>query len=130
MTYCGETWCSECGALVRKESPESITREIVAALNGKKVIVLAPIFFEAENRTEVLTQLVKAGFYRAWINHEVVDLKETDTSGSTSLELVITRIRVDDDRLPQITEAIEQAFEIAKGNVNVLEEHAAEGGDA
>src|SRR5437762_11651491 len=49
MTYCGETWCSECGALVRKESPESITREIVAALNAKKVIVLAPIFFEAEN---------------------------------------------------------------------------------
>src|SRR5207248_1377947 len=128
MTYCGETWCPDCGVRVRKETPQSITSEIASSLAGKRVVVLAPIFFEAENRTEVLTQLVKAGFYRAWINHEVVDLKETDTSGSTSLELVITRMRVDDDRLPQITEAIEQAFEIAKGNVNVLEEHAAEGG--
>jgi excinuclease ABC subunit A len=128
MTYCGETWCPDCSVRVRKETPQSITAEIASSLAGKRVVVLAPIFFEAENRTEVLTQLVKAGFYRAWINHEVVDLKETDTSGSTSLELVITRMRVDDERLSQITEAIEQAFEIAKGNVNVLEEHAAEGG--
>src|SRR6185436_2520187 len=89
---------------------------------GKRVVVLAPVFFEPENRNEVLTQLVKAGFYRAWINHEVVDLKETDTSGSSSLELVITRMRVDQERLSQITEAIEQAFEISKGDVNVLEE--------
>jgi excinuclease ABC subunit A len=122
MTYCGETWCPDCGVRVRKETPQSITAEIASSLAGKRVVVLAPIFFEAENRTEVLTQLVKAGFYRAWINHEVVDLKETDTTGSTSLELVITRVRVDDERLSQITEAIEQAFEIAKGNVNVLEE--------
>ena len=122
MTYCGETWCPDCHVLVRKETPQSITNEIAQSLAGKRVIVLAPIFFEAENRGEVLTQLVKAGFYRAWINHEVVDLKEHDTSGSTSLELVITRMRVDADRVTQITEAIEQAFEIAKGNVNVLEE--------
>jgi len=122
MTYCGETWCPDCGVLVRKETPQSITNEILASLAGKRVVVLAPIFFEAENRTEVLTQLVKAGFYRAWIDREVKDLKETDTSGSTSLELVITRMRVEAERVSQITEAIEQAFEIAKGNVNVLEE--------
>src|SRR5436305_5110206 len=130
MTYCGETWCPDCGVRVRKETPQSITAEIASSLAGKRVVVLAPIFFEAENRTEVLTQLVKAGFYRAWINHEVIDLKETDTSGSSSLELVITRLRVDNERLSQMTEAIEQAFEIAKGNVNVLEEHVAEGGGA
>ena len=130
MTYCGETWCPDCGARVRKETPQSITAEIASSLAGKRVVVLAPIFFEAENRAEVLTQLVKAGFYRAWINHEVVDLKETDTSGSTSLELVITRMRVDADRESQITEAIEQAFEIAKGNVNVLEEWSGSSRDA
>jgi len=126
MTYCGETWCSDCAIKVRKENPQSITNEIAASLPGKRIVVLAPVFFEAENRTEVLTQLVKAGYYRAWVNGEVIDLKETDTSGSTSLELVITRMRVDSDRLGQITEAIEQAFEIAKGNVNVLEDHEGE----
>jgi len=122
MTYCGETKCADCGVLVRKESPESITAAIAETLTGKRVVILAPVFFHAENRGEVLMQLIKAGYYRAWINGEVCDLKETDTSGTTSLELVITRMRVETEKLGQITEAIEQAFEISKGTVNVLEE--------
>ncbi|MEK6375722.1 MAG: excinuclease ABC subunit UvrA [Acidobacteriota bacterium] len=122
MTYCGETKCDDCGVLVRKESPESITAAIAATLDAKRVVILAPVFFHAENRGEVLMQLIKAGYYRAWIGGEVCDLKETDTSGTTSLELVITRMRVEEAKLGQITEAIEQAFEISKGTVNVLEE--------
>ncbi|MEA2326554.1 MAG: excinuclease subunit, partial [Thermoanaerobaculia bacterium] len=107
---------------VRRETPESITAAITSSLEGKRVVVLAPIFFEKENRGEVLTQLVKAGFYRAWIGGEIRDLNETDTSDSTSLELVINRLRVDPERSGQITEAIEQAFEVSKGNVNLLED--------
>jgi excinuclease ABC subunit A len=122
MTYCGETKCADCGVVVRKETPESITNAIADTLTGKRVVILAPVFFHAENRGEVLMQLIKAGYYRVWINGEVCDLKETDTSGTTSLELVITRMRVEAEKLTQITEAIEQAFEISKGTVNVLEE--------
>jgi len=124
MTYCGETWCPECRVVVRRESPESITAEIAESLNGKRVVILAPIFFETANRAEVLTQLVKAGYFRAWMEGEVRDLKETDTTAFTSLELVITRLRVDRGNTGAITEAIEQAFEISKGTVNVLEDSA------
>ncbi|HEY4642359.1 MAG TPA: excinuclease ABC subunit UvrA [Thermoanaerobaculia bacterium] len=122
MTYCGETWCADCQTKVRKESPESITREIASTLADKRVVVLAPVFFEAANRSEVLVQLIKAGYFRAWINGAVADLKEVETDGFTSLEIVITRLRVDEEKRLQITEAIEQAFEISKGTVNVLEE--------
>jgi excinuclease ABC subunit A len=122
MTYCGETACADCGVLVRKESPESITNAIADTLHGKRVVVLAPIFFNTENRVEVIKQLVKAGYYRAWVGGEVINLMETDVSGSSSLELVITRLRIDREKLSPITEAIEQAFEVSKGTVNVLEE--------
>src|SRR5436309_8513779 len=122
MTYAGETICPDCQVMVRRETPESITSAITSSLEGKRVVVLAPIFFEKENRGEVLTQLVKAGYYRAWIGGEIRDLNETDTSESTSLELVINRLRVDPERSGQITEAIEQAFEVSKGNVNLLED--------
>ena len=121
MTYAGETWCPDCAVRVRKESPESITSEIASTLKGKRIVVLAPIFFEAENRAIVLDQLMKGGFYRAWVDNEVVDLNTMDLSRSTALELVINRLRVEEDRLTQITEAIEQAFEVSKGTVNVLE---------
>jgi excinuclease ABC subunit A len=123
MTYCGETWCPDCGVTVRKENPESITTQIVEALHGRRAVVLAPVFFDASHREIVVEQLVKAGFYRAWVNGEVRDLNELDTTSFTSFEMVITRLRVEGERRTQITEAIEQAFEVSKGNVNVLEEH-------
>jgi excinuclease ABC subunit A len=122
MTYCGETFCPDCQVKVRKESPESITTEIAGAVTGKRVVVLAPIFFTAENRPIVLEQLLKGGFYRAWINGAIADLKEIDTSGVTSLEIVINRLKIDDERRGQLAEAIEQAFEVSKGTVNILEE--------
>src|SRR5712691_3628413 len=122
MTYCGETWCPDCGSRVRKDTPESITATIADSLSGRKVVVLAPIFFDAMNREEVLKQLMKGGFFRAWIDGAVADLKKVDTSGFTSLELVINRMRVDAGKPSQVTEAIEQAFELSKGTVNVLEE--------
>jgi excinuclease ABC subunit A len=126
MTYCGETWCPDCGVVVRKENPESITNQILATLAGKRAVVLAPVFFEASHRQLVVEQLVKAGFYRIWLGGEVRDLNDVDMSGFTSVELVITRLKVDAERRTQITEAIEQAFELSKGNVNVLAEHPGE----
>ncbi len=123
MTYCGETTCPDCTVLVRKESPESITTTIAEQLEGKRVVVLAPIFFDATNRDEVLRQLIKAGYFRIWVDAEVRDIKEVDLTSSTSLELVITRARINPEKRSQITEAIEQAFEVSKGSVNVLEEN-------
>ncbi len=126
MTYCGETVCPDCKVVVRKETPESITRAIEETLAGKRIVVLAPIFFESDNRDEVLKQLAKTGFYRAWIGGEVCDLNETDVGEVTSLELVINRLRVEESRRSAITEAIEGAFELSKGTVNVLEEDGGE----
>lgn len=126
MTYCGETWCPDCQVTVRRESPESITTQILETLGGKRVVVLAPIFFDPAHAGVVVEQLIKAGFYRAWIHGEVRDLNDLDVKGFTSLEMVITRLRIEDERRTQITEAIEQAFEVSKGNVNVLEEHRGE----
>src|SRR5438270_5278660 len=126
MTYCGETFCPDCSRIVKKDSPESITATIAESLRGKRAVVLAPVFFDAASREEVLVQLIKAGYFRAWIAGEVRDIKETDTSAFHSLEMVITRLRIEEERLGQVTEAIEQAFALAKGTVNVLEE--SEGG--
>jgi excinuclease ABC subunit A len=122
MTYCGETRCPDCGVIVRNESPETITGAILESLGGKRAVVLAPIFFDPDHRDVVIEQLVKAGFFRVWIEGEVRDLNDLDTKTFTSFELVITRLRIDPERRTQITEAIEQAFELSKGNVNVLEE--------
>ena len=122
MTYCGETWCPDCHVVVRKETPESITKQLLETLAGKRAVVLAPVFFDAEYRAVVIEQLIQAGFFRVWLNGEVKDLNDVDTKKFNSLELVINRLKIDEERQTQITEAIEQAFAIAKGTVNVLED--------
>ena len=126
MTYCGETWCPDCAVTVRKENPESITTQIVQTLEGRRAVVLAPVFFDAGHCEIVVEQLVKAGFFRVWSGGEVRDINDLDKTNATSFEIVITRLRIDAERRTQITEAIEQAFELSKGNVNVLEEHEGE----
>jgi excinuclease ABC subunit A len=122
MTYCGETWCPDCGVKVQKESPESITNAIANSLAARRLVILAPVFFEEGHRGEVLRQLIKAGFYRVWVDGKVEDVKEIDTSSATSLEVVINRLKLDDEKRGALTEAIEQAFEVSKGSVNVLEQ--------
>jgi excinuclease ABC subunit A len=126
MTNAGETFCPDCGTKVRKETPQSITEEILARLAGRRIVVLAPIFYDTDNRTTVVTQLVKAGYYRAWIEGKIEDLKEYDVTGFSALELVVNRLRVSDETRGQITEAIEQAFDVSKGAVNILEDHDGE----
>src|SRR5216117_2518658 len=61
MTYCGETTSPDCKVIVRKETPESITATIADQLAGKRVVIVAPIFFDKSNGDEVLRQLIKAG---------------------------------------------------------------------
>ncbi len=122
MTYCGETWCPDCGVVVKKEHPEFITSEILQTLAGKRAVVLAPVFFDPDHREVVIEQLVKAGFFRLWVDGAVRDINEVDTRKFTSFELVITRLKIEEEKRQQITEAIEQAFELSKGNVNVLED--------
>jgi excinuclease ABC subunit A len=122
MTYCGETRCPDCKVVVRKESPESIADHILEELSDRRVIVLAPIFFDPSHRDVVIDQLRKAGFFRVWIGGEIHDLSEIDLEHATALELVITRLKISKERRAQLTEAIEQAFELSRGAVNVMED--------
>ena len=122
MTYCGETVCPDCKSAVRRENPQSITTHVIASLEGSRIVILAPVFFTDETRRIVLQQLIKGGYYRAWIDGRIVDLKETDPTELHSLEIVIGRFKVNEEARERIIDGIEQAFGIARGIVNILEE--------
>jgi len=120
MTYCGETVCPTCGTAVKKETPQSVATMVLQQFDGERVVILAPVTFSDETRGEILMQLIKAGFYRAWIDGAIVDLKEHDLSGQSSAEIVLGRMAVREDERSRIVEAIEQAFSISRGIVTIL----------
>ncbi len=126
MTYCGETFCPECGSKVRRETAESVTVQVMDSFSGSKIVVLAPMSFTEETRSTVLQQLVRGGYYRVWIDGGVADLKEIDVTNLVSVEIVLGRFRVDEKSRERIADSIEQAFSLTGGMIHVLEE-AAEG---
>jgi len=121
MTYCGETWCPDCDRKVHKESPQSVTETVMRTLDGARVVVTAPVFFESSHRKDVVSQLLKGGWFRVWADGEVRDLNEYDLGDASVADVVMGRFAVKDENHDRIVEAVEQSFSMSHGLVNVLE---------
>jgi len=80
MTYAGATLCPDCGRVVRRETPTMIVEHLFVSLAGQRTVIIAPLRFEPEHRPEIVSQLLKGGFYRVWREGAVVDLKEFDVT--------------------------------------------------
>ncbi|MCM2316070.1 MAG: excinuclease ABC subunit UvrA [Thermoanaerobaculia bacterium] len=122
LTWCGETWCPDCNHQVRRESPESVTSRVMTSLDGARVIVAAPLFFEPDHRDAVVAQLAKGGFVRIWVDGKIEDLTSFDLGDTTFIDVVVGRLQVKEENRSRVAEAIEQSFSIARGLVNVLED--------
>jgi excinuclease ABC subunit A len=119
ITWAGETFCPGCGGVVRKETPQTVTERLVERFSGERVVVVAPLLLDEETRDEILSQLIKGGYYRVWRDQAIVDLKEIDRSGLTSLEVVAGRLKLGEEQRGALTEVLESAFAMARGNIKV-----------
>jgi excinuclease ABC subunit A len=122
MTYCGETICPSCGTAVRKESPQSAAERILASLDGSRIVITAELELPDEGREEILAQLVRGGFYRAWVGEKVVNLEDLETAAMPRIDIVLGRFKVSGDAASSILDGIEQGFSLGKGLVHVHEQ--------
>jgi len=122
MTWCGQVYCPDCDAPVRRETPESVADHLRAELAGRRVVVVAPLFFEKKHVKKVVQQLQKGGWFRVWMDHAVRNLDEIDVGSVTMFEIVIDRLKIDPEQPGRVTEAIEQTFALSKGLATVYEE--------
>jgi len=121
MTYCGETWCPDCDRKVHKESPQSVAETVMRELDGARVVITAPVFFETSHKKDVVKQLLKGGWFRVWADGEIRDLNEYDLGKATVADVVMGRFSVSADNRDRIVEAVEQSFAMSHGFSNVLE---------
>ena len=73
----GEPSCYQCGAPIRQQSPEQILDDLLLLPEGARAVILAPIVRGRKGEhKDVLAAIRKAGFLRARINGQVVDLDD------------------------------------------------------
>ncbi len=73
----GKTYCSKCGNLVQKDTPGFVVEKIKQIPEGSKVYILFPLHIhEGHTIEDELEALKEKGFYRIFVNDELIDLGE------------------------------------------------------
>jgi excinuclease ABC subunit A len=126
----GTHHCPQCGSSIRPQSPENIT-SLVMSEKGKTLVFLAPIIRGIKGTHEqVFEDLKKQGFTKIRADQTIYD---SDTIKDEVklvryekhwIEAVIDTITICDDERSRISEAVEQALQIGKGTMIVIDSAA------
>jgi len=121
----GEATCYRCGAPIRQQTPEQILEHLLELAEGTRVMILAPLVRGRKGQhKDVLAGVRKAGFLRARIDGQVVDLEglpELVRQRPHHIEAVIDRVVIRAGVRPRIAESINLA--VRHGDGLVLASH-------
>jgi len=116
-------FCPICGKEIRVWDPSQVVAELLENRHGEKAIIT----FES---TEPAKELRKRGFYRTWLEHEVVGITELHgennppipplTKGGEGgfLDIVLDRLLIRDE--PRLSDSIEMAWKEGNGKIKII----------
>jgi excinuclease ABC subunit A len=116
----GKTYCSKCGNLVQKDSPGFVVEKIKQIPQGSKILILFPLqLHKGHTLNEEIETLKEKGFYRIFVDGEILDVNENFNSKKISgkeiyvlVDRIIVRNDMDETRL---FDSVEMAFNEGRG---------------
>lgn len=121
----GVPHCPECGKAVHRRTSQAIIDEIMKLPDATRILVLAPIVIQKKGEhAHVPEQYRRLGFARARVDGVVYALDEfpeLDKKYKHDIEIVVDRIAMGSDMASRVTQSVEQALEIADGQVQILD---------
>jgi excinuclease ABC subunit A len=117
----GEPSCYRCGQSIRQQTPEQILEDLLGLAEGTRMMILAPMTLgqKGEHR-DVLATIRKAGFLRARIDGEVVDVENPPALAEQDphqIEAVVDRVVVREGVRNRLAESIHLAVRHGDGLV-------------
>lgn len=110
----GTPHCLECNRPIVRHGVPQIVDQVLNLPEGSRVQVLAPVQLkQAANFSGVLRELRAAGFVRARVNGEILDLSEDrppPRHETISLEVVVDRLIVKSGIARRLADSLETAF--------------------
>ncbi len=117
----GESSCHQCGMAIRPQSPEQIIESILAQPAGTRIMILAPVVRGRKGQhREALEEIRKAGFVRARIDGELLEVNEPpelSPKKAHTIEAVVDRIVIREGVEPRLAESVRLALRHGDGLV-------------
>ena len=117
----GTVYCPNCGALIQKQSIDSIIDRIMALPQETRILVEAPMVRGKKGAFEKMFEsLKKSGYFRVKVDGEVRTLEEEiklDKNIRHSISVVIDRLIIKDGIEKRLTDSVENALKLAEGLV-------------
>jgi excinuclease ABC subunit A len=120
----GTAYCYQCGTPIRQQSPEEIQAELMALPPGTKLMILAPLVRGRKGQhLDVFEQIRKAGFQRARVDGEVLDVggepPELAPRKNHTIEAVVDRIVIREGIDERLAESLNLAITHGGGAILV-----------
>ncbi len=120
----GKPHCPIDGSVVKRQTTQGIIEQVVSNNKSKRIMVLAPIVVDKKGAFEhIPEQYMRAGFARARVDQVVYALDEFPTLDKNyrhTIEIIVDRLVNDEDSRSRLAQSVEQALEVAEGNIWVL----------
>ncbi len=116
----GQPHCPVCRKPISRQGPDEIRANLFSNSEGKKVEFLAPIARGEKGRFEKeFERLRKAGFYKVYVNNELLDISaknpKLDKNIKQTISVVIDKITIETASKDRIHEAIESSLKEGNG---------------
>ncbi|MDR3264867.1 MAG: excinuclease ABC subunit UvrA, partial [Synergistaceae bacterium] len=122
----GIPYCPQCGKPVVRHSIDEIVTLIFQNDRDKRVEILSPLVRGKKGEFKNLfAQTREKGYTRVRVDGAVLWLEEDielDKKKRHSIEVVVDRLKVSEDRRSRVTESIEAAFKLSDGYVLIAPE--------
>jgi len=120
----GVSHCGTCDKPMRATSPGEVVDTLLTQLDGKDVLVLAPVVRDRKGSHEQLwEEFVRKGFSRVRVDgvlHRLDDVPNLARYESHRVEVVVDRLTIDNGRRSRLVDAVETALDLADGSVTAL----------
>jgi excinuclease ABC subunit A len=126
----GTPHCPSCGREVSQQTPDQIVRRVAETAAGEKVKILAPVIKGRKGEYhKLLDRLLKKGFVQVRIDGRFRDLDGPIVLEKTkkhTAEALVDEIRVAAHTENRLRDAVNNALDLAEGEVLVLRANGAE----
>ncbi|HEY1644934.1 MAG TPA: excinuclease ABC subunit UvrA, partial [Candidatus Saccharimonadales bacterium] len=117
--------CPIDGTVVQRQTTAGIVDQIVSSSPKERLMILAPIVDDKKGAFEhIPEQYSRAGFARVRVDSVIYALDEfpeLDKNYRHTIEIVVDRLVNDEESRGRLAQSVEQALDIAEGNVRVLQ---------